>query len=130
LRVAVHEAIEKADDCAFRCTLSGLEVDRWLEAPAWDAVRMACSYQRHLATSLFVSMRTLMASPHLVGSASKNLSQSPIDIGDTGTEKAPPNRRSSADPSVRRTAAGLADANVCVAGVAEGDQEYLADGDL
>jgi hypothetical protein len=36
LQVCVHEAIKKADDVVFRCTLSGSDGDRWLEVPALD----------------------------------------------------------------------------------------------
>jgi hypothetical protein len=149
LRVAVHEAIGKADGDVFRCTLSGLDADRWLEVPAWMFERMACPAQRHLATSPFVSMRALAALSHLIGPASKNLSAevdaSPsgasgsshdqnrreahdqADIGatvtDTGAEsKAPTKRRSPADRSVRRRVADFTDADAGVAGVAEGDQ--------
>ena len=59
LRVAVHEAIGKADGEVFRCMLSGLASDRWLEVPAWMFERIACPDQRHLVTSSFASMRAL-----------------------------------------------------------------------
>jgi hypothetical protein len=35
MRVAIHEAVDKADGVVFRCTLSGSAADRWLEVPAW-----------------------------------------------------------------------------------------------
>jgi hypothetical protein len=147
--VAVHEVIAKADGDVFRCTLSGLDADRWLEVPAWMFERMVGPDQRHLATSPFVSIRALTALSHLIGPASKNLSAgsgaSPAgasrsshdqnrreahdqaDIGATVTDtsaeaKAPTKRRSSADRSVRRGAGDFSDADAGVAGVAEGDQ--------
>jgi hypothetical protein len=30
MRVAIHEAVDKADGVVFRCTLSGSAADRWL----------------------------------------------------------------------------------------------------
>jgi hypothetical protein len=36
MRVAIHEAIEKADGIVFRCTLSGSAADRWLESASLD----------------------------------------------------------------------------------------------
>jgi hypothetical protein len=147
--VAVHEVIGKVDGEVFRCTLSGLASDRWLEVPAWMFERIACPDQRHLATSPFASMRALTALSYLIGPASKNLAAklgaSPpgasgsshdenrreahgqADIGatvtDTGAEsKAPTKRRSSADRSVPRRAPDFADSDAGVAGVAEGDQ--------
>ena len=149
LRVAVHEVIGKADGDAFRCTLSGLDADRWLEVPAWMFERVACPDQRHLATSPFVSVRTLTALSHLLGSASKNLPPEPgaspsgasgsshdqnwreahdhADIGaivtDTGAEsKAPTKRRSPADRSVRGSAVDFADTDARMARVTERDQ--------
>jgi hypothetical protein len=41
LRVAVHEVIGKVDGEVFRCTLSGLASDRWLEVPAWQVAPVA-----------------------------------------------------------------------------------------
>jgi hypothetical protein len=35
MRVAIHEAIDKADGIVFRCTLSGSAADLWLDVPAW-----------------------------------------------------------------------------------------------
>jgi hypothetical protein len=42
LQVGVHEAIDKSDRVVFRCSLSGLDTDRWLEVPAWMFDRSAC----------------------------------------------------------------------------------------
>jgi hypothetical protein len=36
MRVAIHEAIDKADGIVFRCTLSGSAADRWLESASLD----------------------------------------------------------------------------------------------
>jgi hypothetical protein len=46
LRVGVHEAIDKSDGIVFRCNLSGLEADQWLEIPAWMFDRSACAGMR------------------------------------------------------------------------------------
>jgi hypothetical protein len=75
--VAVHEAIGKADGKVFRCTLSGLASDRWLEVPAWMFERIICPDQRHLVTSPFASMRALTALSHMISSASQNLRAEP-----------------------------------------------------
>jgi hypothetical protein len=42
MRVAVHEATAKTDGVVLRCTLSGLDVGRWLEVPAWMFEPAAC----------------------------------------------------------------------------------------
>ena len=42
MRVAIHEAVDKADGVVFRCTLSGSAADRWLEVPAWMFDRARC----------------------------------------------------------------------------------------
>jgi hypothetical protein len=147
--VAVHEAIAKTDGVIFRCTLSGLDADRWLEVPAWMFERVACPNQRCLATSPFVSMSALTALFDLIDQASKHMSAASTaspsrasgsshdqnrrgahDQADivatvtyTGTEsKVPAKRRSAADRSVRRRVADFADADTGVARVAEGDQ--------
>ena len=74
LRVAVHEAIGKADGEVFRCTLSGLASDRWLEVPAWMFERSACPDQRRLAASSFARIHALTTLSHLISPSSKNLS--------------------------------------------------------
>jgi hypothetical protein len=59
MRVAIHEAVEKADGVVFRCTLSGSAADRWLEVPARMFDRAACPHPPRLTTSPFVSMDAL-----------------------------------------------------------------------
>jgi hypothetical protein len=49
MRVAIHEAVDRADGVVFRCTLSGSAADRWLEAPAWMFDRAACPHPPRLA---------------------------------------------------------------------------------
>jgi hypothetical protein len=147
--IAVHEVIAKTDGAIFRCTLSGLDADRWLEVPAWMFERVACPDQRCLAKSPFVSMSALTALSDLIDRASKNLlaasnalpsgasefshDQNRREAHDqaeivaavtyTGAEsKAPGKRRCAADRSVQRRVADFADADTGVAGVAEGDQ--------
>jgi hypothetical protein len=44
MRVAIHEAIDKADGVVFRCSLSGSGADRWLEVPAWMFDRARCRF--------------------------------------------------------------------------------------
>ena len=44
LRVCVHAVVEKSDGVAFRCSVTGSNVDRWLEVPAWMFDRSACSH--------------------------------------------------------------------------------------
>jgi hypothetical protein len=61
LRVAVHEAIGKMDGNVFRCTLSGSDVDRWLEVPAWMFERISCPDQRDVA---FGGLRVVDAVEH------------------------------------------------------------------
>lgn len=61
LQVAVHEAIEKTDGIVLRCTLSGSEVDRWLEVPAWMFERAANPNQPKVAQAPFASMSALSA---------------------------------------------------------------------
>jgi hypothetical protein len=61
MRVAIHEAVDKADGVVFRCTLSGSAADRWLEVPAWMFERAMCPDRSRLTTSPFVSMDALSA---------------------------------------------------------------------
>ncbi len=61
MRVAIHEAVDKADGVVFRCTLSGSAADRWLEVPAWMFERAMCPDPPRLTTSPFVSMDALSA---------------------------------------------------------------------
>ena len=49
LRVGIHAAIDKPDGVVFRCSLSGLDADRWLEVPAWMFDRSACGRVRAAA---------------------------------------------------------------------------------
>jgi hypothetical protein len=148
-RVAVHEAIAKADGITFRCTLSGLDADRWLEVPAWMFERAACPDQSSLATSPFVSMSALTALFDLIGPVLKGLStlsnaptsgasessleqnrgeaHDHTDIVATNAGRCPKasaKLRFTADRSVRRHVGGIADEDTCVARVAGGDQKH------
>src|SRR5208283_4878466 len=71
MRVAIHGAVDKADDVVFRCTLSGSAADRWLEVPAWMFDRARCLDPTRLATSPFVSMDALSALTDLLRQALK-----------------------------------------------------------
>ena len=68
LRVGVHEAIERSGEVVFRCTLSGSDVDRWLEIPAWMFERSACARVR-VAADAHVDLSALMALAELVRDA-------------------------------------------------------------
>jgi len=57
MRLAIHEAVDKADGVVFRCTLSGSAADRLLEVPAWMFDRARCLDPSRLTASPFVSMR-------------------------------------------------------------------------
>jgi hypothetical protein len=59
MRVAIHEAVDKADGVVFRCTLSGSAADRLLEVPAWMFDRARCLDPSRLTASPFVSMDAL-----------------------------------------------------------------------
>ena len=52
-KVAIHEAVDKADGVVFRCTLSGSAADRWLEVPAWMFDRARCLDPSRLTASPF-----------------------------------------------------------------------------
>jgi hypothetical protein len=71
MRVAIHEAVYKADDAVFRCTLSGSAADRWLEVPAWMFDRARCLDPTRLTASPFVSMDALSALSDLLRQALK-----------------------------------------------------------
>jgi hypothetical protein len=71
MRVAIHEAVDKADDVVFRCTLSGSAADRWLEVPAWMFDRARCLDPTRLTASPFVSMDALSALSDLLRQALK-----------------------------------------------------------
>ena len=141
-RVAIHEAIEKADGVVFRCTLSGSAADRWLEVPAWMFDRAACPDAPRLATAPFVSVDALSALTDLLQQALKASSASSnaplsgacrsshdqnrgeahddVEIGATASNsgrapQASEKRQCTADRSVRRR---LADGNAGVAGAA------------
>jgi hypothetical protein len=73
MRLAVHEAIANTDGIVFRCTLSGLDVDRRLEVSAWTFEGAAFPDHPRLATSQFVNMSVLTALSDLIDQASKNL---------------------------------------------------------
>src|SRR3954467_561737 len=72
LQVAVHEAINKPDGVAFRCTLSGSGGDRWLEIPAWMFDRATCPDQACLTTQPCVSLIALSALAELLRPTSSN----------------------------------------------------------
>jgi len=59
--VFVHEVIEKAAGVAFRCTLDGSDVERWLEIPAWMFDRATCAADAHFSTDPFVGLEALDA---------------------------------------------------------------------
>jgi hypothetical protein len=71
MRVAIHEAIDKADGIVFRCTLSGSAADRWLEVPAWMFDRARCLDPPRLTASPFVSMDALSVLSDLLRQALK-----------------------------------------------------------
>jgi hypothetical protein len=71
MRVAIHEAVYKADDVVFRCTFSGSCADRWLEVPAWMFDQARCLDPTRLTTSPFVSMDALSALSDLLRQALK-----------------------------------------------------------
>ncbi len=57
-QVYVHEVVEKASQAAFRCSLTGIASDRWLEIPAWMFDR-ATSKSWHLRSAPVASIATL-----------------------------------------------------------------------
>ncbi len=71
MRVAIHEAVDKADDVVLHCTLSGLAADRQLEVPAWMFDRARCLGPTRLTASPFVSMDALSALSDLLRQALK-----------------------------------------------------------
>src|SRR3981081_4764005 len=71
MRVAIHEAIDKADDVVFRCTLSGSVGDGWLEVPAWMFDRAQCLDPPRLTALPFISMDALLALSDLLRQALK-----------------------------------------------------------
>jgi hypothetical protein len=68
LRVGVHEAIKRSGEVVFRCSLSGTDVDRWLEIPAWMFERSACARVR-VAADAYADLAALMALAELVRDA-------------------------------------------------------------
>jgi hypothetical protein len=71
MRVAIHEAVDKADGVVFRCTLSGSAADRLLEVPAWMFERARCLDSPRLTASPFVSMEALSVLSDLLRQALK-----------------------------------------------------------
>lgn len=65
-RVFAHEAVDKAGSEVFRCSLSGLASDRWLEIPVWMFDRAASASWRLMATPL-TNMTALGALVALLG---------------------------------------------------------------
>jgi hypothetical protein len=59
MRVAIHEAVDKADEVVLHCTLSGSAADQRLEVPAWMFDRVRCLDSTRLTASPFVSMDAL-----------------------------------------------------------------------
>ena len=51
--------IDKAEGAAFRCTLDGSQVSRWLEIPAWMLDRAACPDDVCFLAAPFVSRDSL-----------------------------------------------------------------------
>jgi hypothetical protein len=74
-RVAVHEAIGKSKDLVFRCTLSGSDVGRSVEIPAWMFDRTVCAVAR-LTAAPYVSAAALSALRDLLWRALKDTSAS------------------------------------------------------
>ena len=68
LRVGVHEAIKRSGEVVFRCSLSGTDVDRWLEIPSWMFERSACAWVR-VAADTHADLAALMALAELVRDA-------------------------------------------------------------
>ncbi|WP_414463684.1 hypothetical protein [Hyphomicrobium sp. DY-1] len=146
--MAIHEAVDKADDVVFRCTLSGSATDRWLEVPAWMFDRVRCFDPTRLSASPFVSMDALSALSDLLRQAlkpplpSSNASHSGASIsshdqnrgeahdhakpGATASDAGRPAKASAkrslpADRPIRRR---NADADTGMAGPAAGDAGY------
>jgi hypothetical protein len=63
--------IEKAAGAFFRCTLDGLEAERWLEIPAWMFDRIACPGDVRFVAAPFVSLEALSALSALLDQAWK-----------------------------------------------------------
>jgi hypothetical protein len=61
-------AIERSGEVVFRCTVSGSDVDRWLEIPAWMFERSAWATVR-VAADAHVDLSALMALAELVRDA-------------------------------------------------------------
>ena len=64
----VHEGIKRSGEVVFRCSLSGTDVDRWLEIPAWMFERSACARVR-VAADAHADLAALMALAELVRDA-------------------------------------------------------------
>jgi hypothetical protein len=71
LRIGVHEAIKRSGEVVFRCSLSGADVDRWLEIPAWMFERSACAKVR-VAAHAHPDLSALRALAELVRDALSN----------------------------------------------------------
>jgi hypothetical protein len=61
LQVSIHAAIEKFDGVVFRCTVSGSDLDRWLEVPAWMFERAACRGHSQLTSPPHIDVTALSA---------------------------------------------------------------------
>ena len=63
--------LSRSGEVVFRCSLSGTDVDRWLEIPAWIFERSACARMR-VAADAHVDPAALMAFAELVRDALSN----------------------------------------------------------
>ena len=69
-RVHVHEMVEKAGWAAFRCSLTGIASDRWLEVPVWMFDRVA-SQSWQLRTAPLASVAALAVLRALLSDAAE-----------------------------------------------------------
>ena len=77
-RVCIHGTVDKAGYVVFRCTLEGLQADRWLEVPAWMFDRAAYPDPGLLATQPHVSIEALAALSALLDLALKDQTPSAV----------------------------------------------------
>src|SRR5512134_1254208 len=80
-QVQVHEAMEKGGGEVFRCSLSGLASDRWLEVPSWMFDRVASATWRvcaapHVDVSTLGALATLLQDVKSVSDAPSQLRDS------------------------------------------------------
>jgi hypothetical protein len=77
-RVCIHGTVDKAGYVVFRCTLEGLQADRWLEVPAWMFDRAAYPDPGLLAAQPHVSIEALAALSALLDLALKDQTPSAV----------------------------------------------------